>query len=60
MDIKLFFQAILKFIFGVVLVGALLFIPANSINYWNGWLNYFNGEKSRIIKEKVKDKREGK
>lgn len=38
MDIKLFFQAILKFIFGVVLVGALLFIPANSINYWNGWL----------------------
>lgn len=38
MDIKLFFQAILKFILGVVLVGALLFIPANSINYWNGWL----------------------
>ena len=38
MYIKLFYQAILKFIFGVVLVGALLFIPANSINYWNGWL----------------------
>lgn len=38
MDKKLFFQAIIKFILGVVLVGALLFIPANSFEYWNGWL----------------------
>lgn len=38
MDIKLFFQAIIKFIFGVVIIGALLFIPANTINYWNAWL----------------------
>jgi len=38
MNIKLFFQAITKFILGVVLVGALIFIPANTINYWNGWL----------------------
>ena len=38
MNIKLFFQAITKFILGVVLVGTLIFIPANTINYWNGWL----------------------
>ena len=38
MDIKLFFQAIIKYIFGVLIIGALLFIPANSFEYWNGWL----------------------
>ena len=38
MDIKLFFQAIVKFILGVFIIGLLLFIPANTINYWNGWL----------------------
>ena len=38
MNIKLFFQAITKFILGVILVGSLIFIPANTINYWNGWL----------------------
>ena len=38
MNIKLFFQAIIKFILGVILIGLLLFIPANTINYWNGWL----------------------
>ena len=38
MDIKLFFQAIIKFILGVLMIGLLLFIPANTINYWNGWL----------------------
>ena len=38
MNMKLFFQAITKFILGVVLVGALIFIPANTLNYWNGWL----------------------
>jgi len=38
MDIKLFFQALLKFILGVLIIGLLLFIPANTINYWNGWL----------------------
>ena len=38
MDTKLFFQAIIKFILGVLVVGLLLFIPANTINYWNGWL----------------------
>jgi len=38
MDIKLFLQAIIKYLFGVLIIGALLFIPANSLEYWNGWL----------------------
>ena len=38
MDMKLFFQAIIKFIAGVLIIGALLFVPAKSFNYWNGWL----------------------
>ena len=38
MNIKLFFQAIIKFMIGVLIVGLLLFVPANTINYWNGWL----------------------
>ena len=38
MDKKLFFQAIIKFIAGVVIIGLLLFVPANSLEYWNGWL----------------------
>ena len=35
---KLFIQAITKFIFGVVLVGMLIFLPAGTISYANGWL----------------------
>jgi len=38
MDIKLFFQTIVKFILGVLIIGLLLFVPANTINYWNAWL----------------------
>ena len=38
MNMKLFFQAIIKFILGILVVGLLLFIPANTISYWNGWL----------------------
>ena len=38
MSIKLFFEAILKFLLGIVMVGLLVFVPANTINYWNGWL----------------------
>ena len=38
MNLKLLFQAIIKFIFGVLIIGLLLFMPANTINYWNGWL----------------------
>lgn len=35
---KLFLEAIIKFILGVLLVGLLIFISAGSINYLNGWL----------------------
>lgn len=35
---KLFFQAITKFTLGVCVVGLLLFLPAGSLEYWNGWL----------------------
>ena len=38
MSINVFFQAIIKFLFGVVIIGLLLFIPAGTINYWNAWL----------------------
>ena len=38
MDSKLFTQAIVKFLAGVVLVGALLFLPAWTLNYWQAWL----------------------
>lgn len=38
MNIKLFFQAIIKFLLGLIIVGLLLFIPANSFEYWNAWL----------------------
>lgn len=38
MDVKLFIQAIFKFVLGFILVGALIFIPANTINYFNGLL----------------------
>ena len=38
MTIKLFFSAIFKFLLGVVLVGLLLFLPAGTFSYFNGWL----------------------
>ncbi len=38
MTFKLFIQAILKFVLGVLLVGALIFLPAGTFSYWNGWL----------------------
>ena len=38
MNPKLFFQAILKFLLGVVLVGALIFLPAGSLSFVRGWL----------------------
>ena len=39
MDKKLLFtQAIGKFLLGIVLVGAILFLPAWSFSYWNAWL----------------------
>ena len=38
MSIKLFFEAILKFILGVLIVGLLLFVTAGTIKYYNGLL----------------------
>ena len=38
MDKKLFFQALSKFIIGLIIICILLFIPAGTINYPNGWL----------------------
>ena len=38
MTAKLFIQAISKFLLGVVLVGALIFWPAGTFSYFNGWL----------------------
>lgn len=35
---KLFGQAIVKFLLGVILLGVLLFLPAGSFAYWNVWL----------------------
>ena len=35
---KLFAQAISKYLLGVILVGAILFLPAWSFFYWNAWL----------------------
>ncbi|MBQ9988569.1 MAG: isoprenylcysteine carboxylmethyltransferase family protein [Clostridia bacterium] len=38
MTAKLFIQAITKFLLGVVLVGMLLFLPAGTLSFFNGWL----------------------
>lgn len=38
MTAKLFVQAIGKFIFGLLLFGALLFVPTGTVKYPNGWL----------------------
>lgn len=38
MTMKLFWQALLKFFCGVVIVGVLLFLPAGTFDYWNAWL----------------------
>ena len=38
MTIKLFFEAIFKFTLGIALVGLLIFLPAGTLNYLNGWI----------------------
>jgi protein-S-isoprenylcysteine O-methyltransferase Ste14 len=38
MTVKLFISAILKFSLGVVLVGLLIFLPAGTFAFFNGWL----------------------
>ena len=35
---KLFFEAIFKFLLGVILIGVLIFLPAGTFNYLNGWI----------------------
>ncbi len=38
MTVKLFIGAIAKFLLGILLVGALIFLPAGTFQYFNGWL----------------------
>lgn len=38
MTMKLFLSAITKFLLGIALVGALIFLPAGTFSYLNGWL----------------------
>lgn len=38
MNKKLFLQAIVKFLLGVVMVGVLVFLPAGTWNFFGGWL----------------------
>ena len=37
-NIKLLFQAITKYVLGVLIIGLVLFLPAGTFNYWNAWL----------------------
>ena len=38
MDTKLFLQALSKFLIGLIIICMLLFVPAGTIHYQNGWL----------------------
>ena len=38
MTAQLFIQAITKFLLGIILVGLLIFLPAGTFSYFNGWL----------------------
>ena len=38
MDKKLALQALAKFISGLIAVAVLVFLPAGTLHYWNGWL----------------------
>ena len=38
MTMQLFGQSVLKFLAGLVLVSLLLFLPAGTLHFWNGWL----------------------
>lgn len=35
---KLFIQAIVKYLLGIILFSILLFVPAGTVYYWNAWL----------------------
>lgn len=34
----LFFQALIKFVLGILIIGILLFLPAGTFDYWQAWL----------------------
>ena len=38
MDAKLFGQGIIKFVSGIIIIGIILFVPAGSFGFWQGWL----------------------
>ena len=38
MSIKLFLEAVIKFLSGIVLVGLLIFLPAGTFSFTNGWI----------------------
>ena len=38
MNKKLFFEAIAKYLLGVILIGMLIFLPAGTLKYVNGWI----------------------
>ena len=38
MKSNLFFQALTKYLLGVIILGLLIFLPAGSLHYWQGWL----------------------
>ena len=38
MDHRLLMQSLTKFLLGVVIIGLLIFLPAGSLSYWQGWL----------------------
>ena len=35
---KLLFDALVKFVLGFIFISLFLFLPANTFNYWYGWL----------------------
>ena len=38
MDRDLLLKALTKYLLGVIVLGVLLFLPAGSLHYWQGWL----------------------
>ena len=38
MDVKLFGQAIVKYLSGILLLGVLLFLPAGTFDWWQAWV----------------------
>ena len=38
MRLRLLLSALTKYLVGVVMVGALVMLPAGSVGYWQGWL----------------------